>query len=166
MKRREILETIPNGPVIMASKTHARLQENLQTISEAIRQKSRELGITQENAADWHDNAAYDLLQQDLSVLEALLAKVSRALQNAKIISPQQNTSSIQVGNTVEVLYDDETDHERFTILGPLDNGTDRTWISTETDLAKAIIGKKEGNKVTMQNKMSVTIIKILAGQF
>lgn len=150
----------------MSSATKVRLEEDLEKKLKTLQEKTAALGATQDSAQDWHDNAAYDLLQQELTVLETDIAKIRAALNNAVIVEPRQETEDVQVGNTVEVFYEGDEDVTRLTILGSRDNGTRRDWISPESPLGSLLLGKKVGDVVVLQNGMSVEVKTIFPGEF
>ena len=117
--------------------------------------------------SDWHDNAAYDFAQVQHDVALAHLNGIKEKLANYQILEPREETDTVQVGNTVLVRFASMDEDEKFTILGPDDSATRKDWISFATPVAKALIGGKEGEEVTLEtNNAKIKILKILKGEF
>lgn len=159
-------EILGQGPILMTIQTKERLEEELRSVNQTLVDKTKSLGGTQESAQDWHDNAAYDHLQEELAVLEDRQLRISVALREPKIIEPRRETDIVGIGNTVFVRYQGETENEAFTILGPYDSKTHPSWISYESALGNALIGQLSGSNVELPNGTSVTLVRILPGDF
>jgi transcription elongation factor GreA len=159
-------ELAGQGPQLMTQQTKCRLEAKLADLSARIGEKSLSLGDTQESAQDWHDNAAYDQLQQDLDVLESQRIRVAVALDHPEIIEPRTDTSTVGLGNRVSVLFQGENQAEEFTILGPLDSETNESWISFKTPLAEALMGEDIGSEVSLPGGATVQLINIMPGDF
>ncbi len=159
-------EMLKKGPTKMTLQTQLRMEEEQQVLQDEINEKTLALGDTQESAQDWHDNAAWDSLKQELDVLDTSLVSFQAALENPEIINPREEVDTVQLGNTVVVRYEDEEEDETFTILGPFDSGTNESWISEESALAEALIGLQSGSVATMTNGLTVKLVEILPGDF
>lgn len=151
---------------LMTLRTKMRLEESLITIQAKISEKNLASGDALDNSGDWHDNAARDVIFQELQVLGQQEQKILEYLANPEIIEPRHDTSVVGIGNTVKVLYKGERDQETFTILGRPDSLTDPSWISYKSTLGKALIGKREGEQVIIPPNQVVTLVNILVGQF
>jgi len=150
----------------MTEMTFKRLQAELQRAKEKASELEVSLGKTQESAQDWHDNPAYDYLVQDVKLAWSKVQKLEAALKDVIYILPRIETEHVDIGNTVEVLYQGESDPESFTILGKEDSNTEPNWISCESALAQLLIGKSRGVVVKLPSGMQVELLEILPGQF
>lgn len=151
---------------LMTAKTKARLETELEKLQQIISEKNKAVGASDDNAADWHDNGARDVLFQELQVLGSQEATILGYLANTEIIIPRQDVSTVGIGNTVDVLYQGEDSPERFTILGVPDSLTDESWISYKTPLAQNLIGKRAGEQIVIPPRQVVTLVNILVGEF
>jgi transcription elongation factor GreA len=150
----------------ISSQGYAKLQEML---AENIRQDNELTEIAGDafgGAADWHDNAAYDQWRLDSNLVGQRIAYLKTAIDQVEIIKPETLPGPVNIGHMVEVQYEDEKEPERFTILGPYDNNVDRSWISFQSDLGEALLGKDSGAIVELPNGLKVTILRVLAGNF
>lgn len=151
---------------LMTQRTRLRLESELQNLKAQAAQNQIDAGATIESAQDWHDNGAYDRLQEQLQVIVTMHDQVERRLKNAKIIQRRTDTSRVGIGNTVVVKYEGEDDTEKFTILGIPDTDTEKTWISAASPLGSALLEKIAGNVITLPSNIKVTLLQILAGEF
>ena len=82
-------------------------------------------------------------------------------MQNADIIKPAKANGKVQVGSTVE-LKNGKT--VKYQIVGPVEADPLEGKISNESPIGAALMGKKEGEKVTIETpkgSVSYTIISI-----
>lgn len=116
------------------------------------------------NARDYGDlseNAEYDAAREEQAQLESRVAELEEILQNADIIKPAKANGKVQVGSTVE-LKNGKT--VKYQIVGPVEADPLEGKISNESPIGAALMGKKEGEKVTIETpkgSVSYTIISI-----
>ncbi|MFH1967202.1 MAG: GreA/GreB family elongation factor [Patescibacteria group bacterium] len=151
---------------LMTERTHRRIEAKLQELKRKIENNQLESGATFESAQDWHDNGAYDVLQQDLQVLVTQYDALKAYLLDVQILQSRRETSQVDVGNTVVVQYLGEPSPEKFTILGTADAETETHWISATSPLGSALIGKEIGQIISISPNITVTLLQILAGEF
>lgn len=124
-----------------------------------------------------HDNGALDLAKQDFSLATVMYADVRALIDNAEVVQPCQETDRVHIGNTVEVVFDGETEPERYTLLYQLDallkiDGH----ISEASGLGQAMLGLVPGQKATFtvvdskkpwdKHENTFRVVSILPGQF
>ncbi len=150
----------------MSLSTKIKLEEGLLVLEADAHSKSIALGQSMESAQDWHDNVAYDLLLQELDVLDSRIKRYKAALSNVEIIVPRTIVTEVGLGNTVIVQFEGEESTEKFTVLGTSDNETNESWISIQSALGTALLGKTKGSQVKLSNGTVVTLVDILSGEF
>lgn len=155
---------------IMTAYTKATLEEALRQARRELNDASLAIGEAAGRESDWHDNAAFDYANMEFDLKSASLASLTRKLQDVEIITPRKQTDQINIGNTVIVKFENETDRERFTILGPDDSGRKAGWLSCFSPLGASLIGKGEGEIAEYSLEKGITqrvqVIKILRGDF
>lgn len=155
---------------LMTSYTKATLEEVLGTAKRELDQAQLSIGEAAGRESNWHDNAAFDYANMEFDLKSANLANIKEKLRNVEIITPRRETDKVGIGNSVVIQFQDRTDQETFTILGPDDSRQKPGWLSYLSPLAKSIIGNKEGEtvKFSIGNKENYTvrIAKILPGEF
>ena len=100
------------------------------------------------NARDYGDlseNAEYDSAREEQGLVESRVAEIEDILQNAEIIKATKS-STIKVGSTV-VLKNGSV--VTYRIVGPVEADPLEGKISNESPIGAALMGKKEGDKVT-----------------
>jgi transcription elongation factor GreA len=113
-------------------------------IPERIRQ-ARELGDLRESGEYETAKDRQGFVQARISFLQRRIAELS-SIDLARI--PRDRAA---FGSTV-TLVDDETDEKKvYRLVAPEEVDTARGWISSGSPVGQALIGKKEGDSVTIQ---------------
>ena len=113
--------------------------------------KIRKLGQAVGDAAglncDWHDNFEFDDALRNLERGSKRSADLQAALSGAQIIDVIEQETRIAIGNTVEIEFDDEEQAREITIGAWGESDPLNGLISYEAPLARAVIGKFEGEE-------------------
>ena len=110
---------------------------------------------------DLSENAEYDAARSEQAEVEGRIAQLEVMIEKAVIIEKNDN-NAVSFGSVVTIKYLDDNEEETYTIVGtsevdPFDNK-----ISNESPLAKAIMGKSEGEKATVVAEAGNYEVKIL----
>ena len=119
-------------------------------------QEARALG-------DLSENAEYDAARNEQAQVEAKIKELEVLIENAKIIE-KVRTDIVQIGTKVKIEYVEDKDIDEYTIGGSKESDPFSNKISNESPIAKAIIGKKIGDVVSVDSpngKYDVKIIEI-----
>ena len=119
-------------------------------------QEARALG-------DLSENADYDAARNEQAQVEAKIKELEVLIENAKIIE-KVRTDIVQIGTKVKIEYVEDKDIDEYTIVGSKEADPFSNKISNESPIAKAIIGKKIGDVVSVDSpngKYDVKIIEI-----
>lgn len=124
--------------------------ENITAIKEA-----RALG-------DLSENADYDAARNDQAELEAKIKKLQAVIDNVTIID-EITTDKVGVGNTVKISYiDDEEDIDQYKIVGSQEADPFESKISNESPIAKALMGHKVGDVVSVESPNGSYEVKVI----
>ncbi len=99
---------------------------------------------------DLSENAEYAAAKEQQSFNEGRIAELESSLASAEIIDPQtvKADGRIVFGATVD-LYNENDDKEvSYQIVGDLEADIDQGKLSISTPIARALIGKEEGEEV------------------
>ncbi len=98
---------------------------------------------------DLSENAEYHAARERQSFIEGRLLELESVISRAEIIDLSKlKGNRITFGTSVK-LVDDETEEEKvFHIVGPYEADLSKNKISTQSPIAKAIIGKSLGENV------------------
>lgn len=111
----------------------------IQAIAEA-----RELG-------DLSENAEYHSAREKQSFIEGRIKELEGILSLAEVIDPSKLSGAIKFGATV-TLVDEDTDEEKtYQIVGEVEADLERGLLNIRSPLARALIGKDEGDSVEVQ---------------
>lgn len=123
--------------------------ENLKTverlaIAKAI-DEARALG-------DLKENAEYHAAKEKQGLMEARIIELTDLTSRAQVINPATLAHDrVSFGSTV-VLVDQATDEEIiYTVVGSQESNPNKGLISLQSPMARALIGKEEGDEVSLQ---------------
>jgi transcription elongation factor GreA len=100
---------------------------------------------------DLSENAEYHAARERQSFVEGRIKELESILGRAEVIDPARLTGTIKFGATVTLL-DEDTDEERtYQIVGEVEADIERGLLNMRSPLARALIGKDEGDSVEVR---------------
>jgi transcription elongation factor GreA len=133
----------------MLEVTYKKLSEELEQLK--THERGNIAAIIDEARAqgDLKENAEYHAAKDEQGLMEARIAELTDVVGRAQVIDPSTLAHSrISFGSTIE-LVDQDTDEElRYTIVGGQESNPTKGLISIQSPLAKALLGKEEGDEV------------------
>lgn len=97
---------------------------------------------------DLSENAEYHAAREKQSLLEGRIKELEAIISRAEVIDPTRLSGSIKFGATV-TLVDEDSDEERtYQIVGEAEADLERGLLNLRSPLARALIGKDEGDSV------------------
>jgi transcription elongation factor GreA len=103
---------------------------------------------------DLKENAEYHAAREKLRFIESRIAELGALYDNSQAIDPSMFAhKSVMFGSTVTLVDINTEDEVTYTIVGTYESNPDKGLISNLTPLAKAMMGKEEGDEVTINNK-------------
>ena len=123
--------------------------ENINAIKEA-----RALG-------DLSENADYDAARNEQAEIEARIKKLESFVENVEIID-EVTTDAVGLGNTVKISYVDDDDQDEYKIVGSQEADPFESKISNESPIAKALMGHKVGDVVSVESPNGSYEIEII----
>ena len=115
---------------------------------------------------DLSENAEYDAAKEEQREIEARIEEVEKILKNAEVVDAEDTAkdNSITLGCTVKI-YDEEFKEElEYKIVGSTEANIAANKISNESPIGKALIGKKKGQKITVDSpsgELKFNILKV-----
>ena len=111
---------------------------------------------------DLSENADYDAARNEQAELEAKIKKLQAIVDNVTIIDEVSN-DKIGVGNTVKISYvDDPEEEDQYKIVGSQEADPFESKISNESPIAKALLGHKVGDTVSVESPNGSYEIKVI----
>ncbi len=127
---------------------------------ELVQLKAQRADIAEKiaNARDYGDlseNAEYDSAREEQGIVETRVIEIEDILQNFELIKPRKANGTVHVGSTV-VLHNGKK--VTYRVVGPVEADPLEGKISNESPIGAALMGKKVGEKVTIETpKGSIT---------
>jgi len=131
--------------------TYTKLSEELEQLKSVERgviakiiDEARELG-------DLKENAEYHAAKDKQGLMEARIAELTDVVGRAQVVDPSGLAHErVSFGTTVQ-LIDQNTDEEiSYTIVGGQESNPTKGLISIQSPMARALIGKEEGDEVSL----------------
>ncbi|MGM0518152.1 MAG: transcription elongation factor GreA [Campylobacterota bacterium] len=100
---------------------------------------------------DLKENAEYHAAKDKLKLIDSQIAEYGNVISKAVIIDPSTLPhDKISFGSTFD-LVDIDTDKEfTYAIVGGVESNADRGFISFNSPLATQLLGKEEGDEITV----------------
>ena len=143
---------------------------------ERIRQEAQQLWsverprVTQEVAdaaalGDRSENAEYIYGKKRLREIDARIHYLGKRLEQLVIVDPATSDGSIRFGAHVE-LEDEEGAVANYRIVGADEFDLNKGEISIDAPLARALLGKREGDEVTVKRPKGVIEYVVLSVRY
>ena len=110
---------------------------------------------------DLSENAEYDAARGDQAIVEARILELEQMVEKAVIIK-EVNKDVVSIGTRVTIEYVDDSELEEYSIVGSKEADPFLNKISNESPIAKAIMGMKIGDKVSVESPNGTYDVKIV----
>lgn len=140
------------------------LEAELRHIKNVVRPQIIEQIAEARAHGDLSENAEYHAAKEKQSFNEGRIKELEAVIGSADIIDPAQfaGHTTVRFGAQV-VLADEETDEEKtLYIVGEYESNADEGRISITSPVARALIGKSQGDSVTVNTPRGSTSYEIV----
>lgn len=146
---------------------HAALEAELKERKIVIRREITEAIAEARAHGDLSENAEYHAAREQQSFNEGRIQELEGVLGVAQIIDPSSlSGDTVKFGATVTIA-DEETDEEKTVqIVGEYESNADQGKISITSPIARALIGKAEGDSVKVQTPKGPVDYEIVEVKF
>ncbi len=110
---------------------------------------------------DLSENAEYDAARAEQTVVESKIKELEVLIENAKVIK-EGSKDKVTIGCSVKIEYVSDKEVCEYTIVGSKEADPFENKISNESPLAKAIIGKKANDLVSVDSPNGRYDVKII----
>lgn len=140
-----------------------KLEDELEDLKVNRRKEVAQIIKEAKEQGDLSENAEYDAAKEEQANIEARIVELEKILKNAEVIADDDVVLDvINVGCRVKVLdmeYDEEME---FNIVGSMEANSLKGFISNESPLGSALIGKKKDAIVEVESPAGVIQYKVL----
>lgn len=114
---------------------------------------------------DLSENSEYESAREEQAFIEGRIQKLENMLQNAELINiDDYDEDEVTLGRTVQFKELPDGYEEEYTIVGAAEADPFAGKISNESPIAKALIGRTTGDKITIETpggEMNVEILSV-----
>ncbi len=146
---------------------YQKLQETLRQLKEVERPANiREIEEARAHG-DLSENAEYDAAKERQGFLEAKIRELESKIALAQVIDPATlSGDTVKFGATVTLLDLDSDQEVTYTIVGEDESDIQRGRISYTSPVARALIGKEEGDDVEVRTPKGLRGYEILKVEY
>jgi transcription elongation factor GreA len=151
----EKLPITKDGELMLAAQLHQLKIKDRQEISQAIAD-ARAHG-------DLKENAEYHSAKEQQGFIEAKIQEIEHALANAQVIDVKDipETGRVVFGSTIDLFDVNNEKSITYKIVGNLESDPAIGLISIQTPIAKGLLGKNEGDEVTISTPSGEILLEI-----
>jgi transcription elongation factor GreA len=141
-----------------------RLREELTRLKSSDRPRVIQAIAEARSHGDLSENAEYHAAREEQSFLEGRIAELESILSEAQVIDPAKLNAGSRVvfGATVELLDQDNDAEVTYQIVGEIEADIERGQVSVTSPIARALIGKEEGEVVEVTTPGGLRYYEIL----
>ncbi|MFP1644373.1 transcription elongation factor GreA [Pontitalea aquivivens] len=115
---------------------------------------------------DLSENAEYHAAREKQSFVEGRIKELESILGRAEVIDPSRLSGAVKFGATVTLVDEDTEDKRTYQIVGEAEADLERGLLNMKSPLARALIGKEEGDSVEVRTPGGDKSYEILAVRF
>jgi transcription elongation factor GreA len=139
------------------------LRDQIQQLETTARREVAERIKTAREWGDLKENAEYHDAKNDQGFLEAKIARLKEQLRDAVAVDAPAGNETVAFGSTVELVNVSNDSTLRYTLVGSTEADAGSGKISSESPVAKALIGARVGETVAVQAPSGELQLKVLA---
>lgn len=135
----------------MLETTFNRLSKELEQLKTVERAEIAQVIDTARELGDLKENAEYHAAKDKQGMMEARILELTDLVGRAQIIDPSKLAHErISFGSKVELIDQEDDSEITYTIVGAQESDLSKGWISSGSPMARALLGKEEGDEVIM----------------
>jgi transcription elongation factor GreA len=97
---------------------------------------------------DLSENAEYHSAREKQGFIEGRIKELEALISRAEVIDPARLSGPIKFGATVTVIDEDTEEERTYQIVGETEADIENGLLNVNSPLARALIGKEEGDSV------------------
>jgi transcription elongation factor GreA len=115
---------------------------------------------------DLSENAEYHAAREKQSFIEGRIKELEALLSLAEVFDPAKLSGSIKFGATVTLIDEDTEEQHTYQIVGEQEADIERGLLNIRSPLARALIGKEEGDSIDVKTPGGQRSYEVLRVQF
>lgn len=144
------------------------LQAELNRLKKEDRPRITEAIADAREHGDLKENAEYHAAREQQGLVEARIKQIESILSHAQIIDVTKldNTGKVVFGTTVTLLNIDTDEEKTYKIVGNDEADIKHNKVSVGSPIARALIGKEEGEEVKVDAPAGVIEYEIISVEY
>ncbi|WP_053219084.1 transcription elongation factor GreA [Virgibacillus senegalensis] len=148
----------------MTNEGKQKLEDELEYLKTEKRQEVVERIKIARGFGDLSENSEYDAAKDEQAFVESRIATVENMIRNAVIIeNDNDNPNVVNLGKSVTFKELPDGDEESYQIVGSAEADPFEGKISNDSPIAKSLIGREVGEKVTVPTPGGDMEVEILS---
>ena len=152
-------------PVYLTAEGLKKIQDEYEYLTGTRRKEVAQMIAEAKAEGDISENAGYDEAKTAQGFLEGRIRELENLLKNAEVIvDGGKPKNEVSLGRTVKVREYGTDLEEIYTIVGSVEADPTKGRISNSSPIGKALLGKRVGQKTTVQTpggEITFEILKI-----
>jgi transcription elongation GreA/GreB family factor len=149
--------------IVSWSSLRKRQEEFEEIVNKKIPENSKEIGVAR-SYGDLRENFEFKAAKQMQAVLMRRKSELEQMLHCARGTDfSNADTFQVSIGTIVTLRDVDSAQEESYSILGAWDGNPERHIISYQTAIGQALLGKKRGERVTLNTDHGTATYEVVA---
>jgi transcription elongation factor GreA len=140
----------PDGEAITAAGLEV-LRAELAGLETVGRRAMAERILAARELGDLKENAEYHIAKDDQAHLETKILRLRTRLRNAVVVEADDDGATLAFGRSAEVLDEESGRLHTWTIVGPTEADLAQGKLSSESPVARALMGRAPGEAVSVK---------------
>ena len=136
---------------LLTQEGYDKLEQELEYLKTVKRKEVAERLKIAIGFGDLSENAEYDAARNEQAQIEARIKQLEKMLENVSIIT-EVSKDEVGIGSTVVIKYVDDDEEDEYKIVGSQEADPFESKISNESPIAKALLGHKVRDVVTVES--------------
>ena len=130
-----------------------KIEEEIEYRKLVVRKEAIEAVKEARAHGDLSENFEYHAAKKDKNQNESRIRYLERMIRNAEIVDDSSNDDEVGINNTVTLYFEEDDETDEFRLVTSIRGDILRNMISIDSPLGKAILGKKEGERVYVESE-------------
>lgn len=152
--------------IAMTRAGHAALDDELKVLKSIERPAVIRAIAEAREHGDLSENAEYHAAREKQSFIEGRIKELEAILSRAEVIDPAKLSGAIKFGATVTLVDEDTSEERTYQIVGEPEADLERNLLNIRSPLARALIGKSEGDSVDVKTPGGQRSYEVLSVRF
>ncbi|MCQ2496182.1 MAG: transcription elongation factor GreA [Lachnospiraceae bacterium] len=130
-----------------------KIEEEIEYRKLVVRKEAIEAVKEARAHGDLSENFEYHAAKKDKNQNESRIRYLERMIKTATVIDDSSKEDEMGINNTAEIYFEDDNEVDTFRLVTSVRCDVLHNLISIESPLGKAILGKKEGDRVFVESE-------------